>query len=108
MRVIAGAATGFGAQSFLRQGVGGMLDTSESQDGFGDVLGVGGYTAMASTTSRSESPMRVSGAPSQSGCFAVIYGSASGITTAGNQFWHEDVPGVPGSEIGDWFGSSVM
>src|SRR5690242_20376564 len=32
----------------------------------------------------------------QAGAVDVIYGSRSGLTATGNQFWHEDQPGVNG------------
>jgi disulfide bond formation protein DsbB len=38
----------------------------------------------------------------------VIYGSSSGLSSAGNQFWHQNSPGVLGvNEVGDTFGSAL-
>jgi hypothetical protein len=42
------------------------------------------------------------------GAVNVIYGSRNGLTSAGNQFWHQDSPGIAGgSERSDRFGSSL-
>ncbi len=46
------------------------------------------------------------GAIGDAGAVSVLYGSASGLTTAGDQLWHQSAPGVlGGSETGDVFGS---
>jgi hypothetical protein len=42
------------------------------------------------------------------GAVNVLYGSASGITSANDQFWHQDSPGIDDTpEKNDWFGHSV-
>jgi len=44
----------------------------------------------------------------QCGAVNVIYGTAGGLRSAGNQFWHQGVSGVPGgNETGDQFGRSL-
>ena len=38
-----------------------------------------------------------------------MFGSASGLTSVGNQFWTQQSPGVPGnSDAGDNFGDAVL
>ncbi len=38
----------------------------------------------------------------------VLYGSGSGLTAAGDQLWHQNVPGgLGGAEAGDVFGGSL-
>jgi hypothetical protein len=38
----------------------------------------------------------------------IIYGSGSGLTDAGNQFWSQDSPGIKGvAEEGDLFGFAL-
>lgn len=45
---------------------------------------------------------------SEAGAVNVLYGAASGLTTAGDQIWSQDAPGVAGgSEATDRFGASV-
>jgi hypothetical protein len=42
------------------------------------------------------------------GAVNVIYGTASGLASTGNQFWHQNSTGVPDSaEESDSFGSSL-
>ena len=63
-------------------------------DGFGD-LAVGG-------------PGEAVGTFSDAGAVNVLYGSADGLSSAGNQFWSQDSPDVAGrAELGDEFGFSV-
>jgi hypothetical protein len=39
----------------------------------------------------------------------VLYGTARGLTEAGDQLWHQDVEGVPGArQSGDLFGASLL
>jgi hypothetical protein len=39
---------------------------------------------------------------------SVVYGSGSGLTATGNQFWHQDVDGVINvAETGDRFGYAL-
>ena len=61
-------------------------------DGYGDLaLGVPGH-----------------GGIHGGGAVVVLYGTASGLRTAGAQLWHPDVPGVPGtSSASHAFGASV-
>lgn len=49
------------------------------------------------------------GGVSDAGAVNVIYGSASGLVSAGNQFWHQNSPGIlDAAENGDNFGSSLV
>ena len=58
-----------------------------NNDGFDDLaIGVPGETVGGSRT------------PARSTCF---YGSAAGLTAAGDQLWHQDVPGVLGTAATD-------
>jgi hypothetical protein len=63
-------------------------------DGYGD-LAVG-------------APGEAVGAKRDAGAVNVLYGSASGLTSAGDQAWTQDSPGVGGrSESGDYFGAGL-
>jgi disulfide bond formation protein DsbB len=63
-------------------------------DGYED-LAVGAYTEDV-------------GGAQFTGAVNVIYGSPTGLVVAGNQFWHQDSPGIVGdAEPSDVFGSSV-
>ena len=42
------------------------------------------------------------------GAVNVIYSNAAGLTSDGNQFWHQDSPGIEGmAEDSDWFGKAL-
>ena len=44
----------------------------------------------------------------ENGAVHVFYGSENGLTTAGNQYWSQDSPGVLGeSEFGEFFGGAL-
>jgi disulfide bond formation protein DsbB len=46
---------------------------------------------------------------SAAGAVNVIYGSSDGLTAAGNQFWHQDKPGMLGSaDQGDHLGAALV
>ena len=48
------------------------------------------------------------GNKAEAGAVNIIYGSAAGLTAAGNQLWHQDSTNIAGaSEIGDKFGSAL-
>jgi hypothetical protein len=66
-----------------------------NDDGFAD-LGVGAWTYDVGTVL-------------DAGTANVIYGSAAGLTTTGNQLWTQDSPGMPGpgAQKGAWFGKPV-
>src|SRR3954451_4022032 len=65
-----------------------------NNDGFADVaLGVPGENV---------------GAIADAGAVNVLYGTAGGLSAAGNQFWHQNVGGVADlAEAGDRFGSAL-
>ena len=45
---------------------------------------------------------------SDAGAVNILYGSASGLTDTGNQFWNQDSTGIGGdAEAGDLFGSAL-
>ncbi len=48
------------------------------------------------------------GNKAEAGAVNIIYGSAAGLTAAGNQLWHQDTTNIVGvSENGDQFGSAL-
>ena len=85
----------------------GILGGNEAGDQFGQALATGdlngdGYADLAVGVPNEDQ------AGSDDGAVNVIYGSAGGLTAAGNQVWSQDSAGiVGGSEAGDQFGGSV-
>ncbi len=93
-----------------RQGAGGLPDGEEIGDHFGKALTTGdfngdGYADLAIGAPDEDfaSPLRY-----DTGVVHILYGSASGLTTTGNQYWHQDNGGLIGSaEAYDNFGQSL-
>ncbi len=86
----------------------GIADVAEAGDGFGNALAAGdfngdGYADLAvGVTGESFDGLEGAGAVN------VIYGSATGLTARGNQFWTQDSPGIPDdAEWEDSFGFSL-
>jgi disulfide bond formation protein DsbB len=106
MNVIYGSGAGLTAtgNQFWSQDTPGILDTAEDTDNFGCYVGIGDFDgngfADASICVQTEDL----GATDQ-GAVNVIYGSAAGLASAGNQLWSQDSPGIgEAGEPGDYFG----
>jgi len=86
----------------------GIAGTAEAYDRFGSSLAVGdfdgdGYDDLAIAVDSEDI-----GSTTNAGAVNVIYGSSSGLTSAGNQIWHQDSFGIQGiAEAFDSFGSSL-
>ena len=107
--VIYGSASGLGASGnqVWSQGSPGILGVGVVDEGFGTALAAGDYDGDGFGDLAVGVPGdRENGA--YAGAVNVLYGSAAGLTAAGNQLWHQNSPGVAGTaEIGDKFGSSL-
>jgi hypothetical protein len=107
----AGGLTGDGALGFTQDSPG-MLDRSEPTDMFGTGLAMGdldgdGFDDLAIGVIGEDLGVPATGV-GDAGAVAVLYGSADGPTTAGNQLWTQDSPGVPGeAETPDLMGESM-
>jgi hypothetical protein len=103
------AGVGSGGNQIWTQDSPGILDQAETGDAFGwrithgdfngdgfDDLAVGAYGEDVNNRT-------------DAGSVNVIYGSAAGLTSAGNQFWTQDSPSVKDqAEDGDYFGRGVI
>lgn len=104
-----GSGTGLsGDQSELwNQDLPGVPDEGEVDDRFGGALAMGdidadGYDDLAvSAYTEDPGPSCVPTPGCEplwgAGAVTILRGSIDGLTAAGSQFWHQDVPGVPGS-----------
>src|SRR5262249_29597945 len=102
----AAGPSGTGSQTFT-QNTAGVGSTAEAGDSFGNTLGAGdfnndGFADLALGAAGESSSLREVGAVN------VLYGSATGLTGTGSQFFTQDSPGVGSTaETGDFFGSTV-
>jgi FG-GAP repeat protein len=86
----------------------GVENTAEAGDAFGGALAVGDFDGDGRDDLAIGVPGEDVGTIDDAGAVNVLYGSAAGLTAAGNQFWHQDSPGVASAaEAGDLFGGSL-
>jgi nucleoside phosphorylase len=108
VNVLYGSSTGLTASGdqFWHQNSSGIADAAEAFDSFGSVL------AAANFGKGSQADLAIAGweegvgAITDAGAVNVLYGSSTGLTASGDQFWHQNVPGVAGdgAEEFDGFG----
>jgi hypothetical protein len=99
--------TATGSQ-FWQQGAGGITDTAESNDVFGNALAARDFNGDGFADLAIGAPGESINGKGSAGAVNVIYGSGSGLVATNNQFWHQDVAGVDGTaESGDRFGSAL-
>jgi hypothetical protein len=110
VNVIYGSASGLNAagDQVFHQDV--LNDAAEDFDRFGEALATGDFNA----DGRGDLAVGVPGESIESlelfevGAVQIIYGSASGLSDAGNQFFNQDSPGInETAENGDSFGFAV-
>ena len=108
--VLMGTAAGLTADGDLRlrQGPAFAGDVAEADDSFGSALAAAdfnndGFDDLAIGAGGED--IEEGG---QAGAVNVVFGSAAGLTPAGAEFWHQDLPGFPGTpETNDNFGRSL-
>jgi hypothetical protein len=107
--------TASGAQFFI-QGLNGLPDAAEDGDMFGEALNWGDFNGDKfgdlAIGIPNEDLVNANGANRGfAGAVQIIYGSAAGLSATagpGNQFWHQDSPGIAGSVgSGDFFGKAL-
>ena len=99
--------TSSGSQSF-HQNSPGILGACETGDRFGDALTSGDYNGDGRDDLAISAALEDIGSISNAGCVHVLFGTGHGLSSLGNQIWHQDSPGVPGvCESEDLFGYSL-
>lgn len=102
-----GGLTAAGDQ-FWNQDIAGILGVADANDNFGRALTTGRFNGDGRADLAIGVPNEDLGGTLNVGAVNVIYGSATGLTAAGDQFWNQDVAGVLGiANAGDQFGSSL-
>jgi hypothetical protein len=111
VNVIYGSATGLkaaGNDFWTENDLVAVGDGAQAGDNFGGSLAAGDFDGDGFTDLAIGIPGETVGASSGAGAVAVLYGTASGLTTAGNQFFTEaDLTSSDGAESGDSFGASL-
>jgi hypothetical protein len=110
VNILAGSATGLsgaGGQQLV-QGSGGVPDTAEPFDFFGNALAAGNFNNDDFVDLAVGVPGEDVGAITDAGAVTVLYGSATGLSGTGGQFFSQDTAGVLGAaETEDGFGSAL-
>jgi hypothetical protein len=87
----------------------GILGGAEDFDRFGEGLAAGDFDGDGTDDLAVSVPTENVGAVTDAGSVNVLYGSALGLTSAGNQLWHQDSPGIlDAAEATDEFGFPAM
>ena len=103
----ANGLTGTGSQ-LLFQGGGGVSDAAEPFDFFGNALAAGDFDNNGFIDLAIGVPGEDIGTIADAGAVNVLYGSASGLSASGGQFFSQNTPGVfGGAETEDGFGSAL-
>jgi len=110
VNVIYGSGSGLSAtgdQQF-RQGAGGIKGTPAAGNLFGASLASGDFDGDGNQDLGIGVPGQMVSGLDDAGSVAVIYGSANGLTGAGDDVWHQDTHGIKGAaHASDKFGSWV-
>ncbi len=90
-----------------------MKDTAETGDGFGGALAAGDFNGdgrddLAIGVPFEGLPDGAGGTIDEAGAVNLLYGSAKGLRARGDQFWHQDSPGVKDAAEGsDFYGDAL-
>jgi hypothetical protein len=110
--VLYGSASGLSSigNQVWHQDSSGILDTAEAFDAFAYALAVGDFNDDGSDDLAVGVAFEGIGDPviTGAGAINVLYGSDSGLSATGDQFWNQDSTGIPDrAELNDFFGLSL-
>lgn len=99
--------TGVGSQLF-HQNTPGVPGGNEFEDFWGVSMETGDFNKDGYSDLVIGAPTEDVGTIANAGAVTILYGSPTGLTVAGAQFFHQGTPGVPSlNEAGDEFGLSI-
>lgn len=107
VHVLYGSASGLSAvgNQMWYQGGGGLQGLAEAGDYFGMAMAAGDFDGDGKDDLAVGCPYENGNGTYNCGAVNVIYGSGSGLTSAKNQFWHQDSAGIANSINGyEYFG----
>jgi len=110
VNVLVGSASGLSAtgDQLWTQDTPGIPDAASAGDRFGEDLGRGDHDGDGGSDLVIGVPSEDAGAVVDTGVVQVLFGFAGGLSTAGNQYWSQDSPGVlRAPAAGDRFGSVI-
>ena len=109
VNVLLGSLNGLAAagDKFFNQATPGILEAAEAGDLLGFALAAGDFNNDGFADLAMGVPHESVGAISGAGSVNVVYGSATGLQTAGNQLWRQAGPLKDDSEQGDAFGEAL-
>ncbi len=108
--VLYGGASGLSAtgNQFWHQNTTGVLEVAEPSDHFGLALATGDLNGDAREDLAAGVPDEGLGTVESAGAANVLYGGAGGLSTSGNQIWHQNSAGVLDAiEPSDRFGHAL-
>ncbi len=109
--VLYGTARGLSAagNQFWSQNSPGVAGAAETRDLFGDAVAIADFGRSAHADLAIGAFAESIGSTLSAGGVNILYGSASGLAVAGNQFWSQDAAGVAGAaETDDFFGLALV
>jgi hypothetical protein len=96
VNVLYGSATGLsaGGNQFLHQNSPGMAESAKKGDNFSYSLAGGDYNGDGIDDLAAGAPFKKVDGIGGAGTVSILNGSATGLTTAGNQFWSQNSPDI--------------
>lgn len=110
VQIILGSVSGLtsSGNQLWSQNTSGILDAAETGDAFGSTVCIGDFNGDLRPDLATSAPTESVGLDPQVGAVHVIYNSLTGLTSAGNQLWHQNTSGILGeAEANEFFGRAL-